>query len=103
VLKRVKLAWNILKIFSKSSRSSLKNAAKEEASQLAKELEDKQAKLEAFRVKLLEEGIDPAELISSLKGQATKTKSTREPRPAKYKYIDEDGSEKNLDRPGPHA
>ena len=65
----------------------------EEASQ-RKELEDKQAKLEAFRVKLLEEGIDPAELISSLKGQATKTKSTREPRPAKYKYIDEDGSEK---------
>jgi DNA-binding protein H-NS len=43
----------------------------EEASQ-RKELEDKQAKLEAFRVKLLEEGIDPAELISSLKGQATK-------------------------------
>lgn len=65
----------------------------EEASQ-RKELEDKQAKLEAFRAKLLEEGIDPAELISSLKGQTTKTKSTRDPRPAKYKYTDEDGSEK---------
>lgn len=65
----------------------------EEASQ-RKEYEDKQAKLEAFRAKLLEEGIDPAELLSSLKGQVTKTKATRDPRPAKYKYIDEDGSEK---------
>lgn len=67
----------------------------EEASQ-RKEIEEKQAKLEAFRAKLLEEGIDPSELISTLKaGQGkAKTKSSRAPRPAKYKYVDEDGSDK---------
>ncbi|ATF95452.1 Pathogenesis protein kcpA [Cedecea neteri] len=65
----------------------------EEASQ-RKELEDKQAKIDAFRAKLLEEGIDPSELLSSLKVVSTKTKAPREPRPAKYKYIDENGSEK---------
>ena len=67
----------------------------EEASQ-RKEIEEKQAKLEAFRAKLLEEGIDPSELISTIKnGQGkAKTKSSRAPRPPKYKYLDEDGSEK---------
>jgi len=65
----------------------------EEASQ-RKELEDKQAKIDAFRAKLLEDGIDPSELLSSLKVVSTKTKAPREPRPAKYKYIDENGSEK---------
>jgi DNA-binding protein H-NS len=65
----------------------------EEASQ-RKELEDKQAKIDAFRAKLLEEGIDPSELLSSLKVVSAKTKAPREPRPAKYKYIDENGSEK---------
>lgn len=61
-----------------------------------KEIEEKQAKLEAFRAKLLQEGIDPNELISTLKaGQGkAKTKTQRAPRPAKYKYLDEDGSEK---------
>ncbi len=67
---------------------------REEESSLRKEQEEKEAKLAAFRQKLLDEGIDPTELLSSLKGQATKTKSVRAPRPAKYKYIDEDGTEK---------
>lgn len=67
----------------------------EEASQ-RKEIEEKQAKLEAFRAKLLEEGIDPSELLSTIKnGQSkAKSKSPSAPRPAKYKYVDVDGSEK---------
>ncbi|AGN87563.1 MULTISPECIES: H-NS family histone-like protein [Enterobacteriaceae] len=68
---------------------------REEESSLRKEQEEKEAKLAAFRQKLLDEGIDPTELLSSLKGQTTKSKSVRAPRPAKYKYIDEDGTEKS--------
>ncbi|MGY6030626.1 H-NS family histone-like protein [Phytobacter sp. AG2a] len=67
---------------------------REEESSQKRELEEKEAKLAAFRQKLLDEGIDPTELLSSLKTTTTKRKSVREPRPAKYKYIDEDGSEK---------
>ncbi|MBV8874062.1 MAG: H-NS histone family protein [Metakosakonia sp.] len=69
---------------------------REEETSQRKEIEEKQAKLEAFRAKLLAEGIDPSELISTIKaGQSkSKTKSSRAPRPAKYKYFNEDGSEK---------
>lgn len=69
---------------------------REEETSQRKEVEEKQAKLEAFRAKLLEEGIDPSELISSIEnGQSkAKSKSPRAPRPAKYKYVDVDGSEK---------
>ena len=59
-----------------------------------KDKEERQAKLEAFRQQLLEDGIDPAELLSGL-SSSSKTKSSREPRPAKYKYIDENGDEKS--------
>ncbi|CAG75793.1 DNA-binding protein Hns [Pectobacterium atrosepticum SCRI1043] len=53
----------------------------------------RQAKIEAFRAQLLEDGIDPSELLGS--ASATKSaKSKREPRPAKYKYVDENGNEK---------
>ncbi|MFW4198881.1 H-NS family nucleoid-associated regulatory protein [Enterobacter sp. MGH 38] len=58
-----------------------------------KDKEERQAKLEAFRQQLLEDGIDPAELLSGL-SSSSKPKSSREPRPAKYKYIDENGDEK---------
>ncbi|WP_343711414.1 H-NS family nucleoid-associated regulatory protein [Kosakonia radicincitans] len=69
---------------------------REEETSQRKEIEEKRAKLEAFRAKLLEEGIDPSELISTIKtGQnKAKSKSPRSPRPAKYKYVDEDGNEK---------
>jgi DNA-binding protein H-NS len=60
---------------------------------LLKEHNERQAKLEAFRQKLLEEGIDPAELLSTTKLPGTE-KTTRAPRPARYKYTDVDGSEK---------
>ena len=54
-----------------------------------------QAKLDAFRQKLLEDGIDPAELLSVVNTSTQKkVKTARAPRPAKYKYTDTDGSEK---------
>lgn len=49
-------------------------------------------KLEKYREMLINDGIDPEELLATLGG--TKPKSKRAARPAKYKYIDTDGSEK---------
>lgn len=67
---------------------------REEDKLARKEQEERQAKLEAFRQKLLEDGIDPIELISGLSTSSkSKTTSTRPPRPAKYKYLDENGNE----------
>lgn len=66
---------------------------REEENSARKEQEERQAKLEAFRKKLLEDGIDPTELLASVGSSQPKTKSTRAPRPAKYKYTDENGNE----------
>ena len=66
---------------------------REEESAIRKEQEQRQAKLEAFRQKLLEDGIDPAELLLVVGSTKPKTKSTRTPRPAKYKYTDDNGNE----------
>ncbi|POL94921.1 DNA-binding protein, partial [Escherichia coli] len=66
---------------------------REEENSARKEQEERQAKLEAFRQKLLEDGIDPTELLASVGSSQPKAKSTRTPRPAKYKYIDENGNE----------
>lgn len=66
---------------------------REEEKATLKEKEERQAKLEAFRQKLLEDGIDPAELLATVGSSQTKAKSTRAPRPAKYKYTDENGNE----------
>lgn len=67
---------------------------REEENAARREQEKHQAKLEAFRQRMLEDGIDPAELLSltSPSAKAT-TKSRRAPRPAKYKYTDENGNE----------
>ncbi|HDS7829136.1 TPA: H-NS histone family protein [Klebsiella variicola] len=66
---------------------------REEESAVRKEQEERQAKLEAFRQKLLEDAIDPAELLATVGSSQPKAKSSRAPRPAKYKYIDENGNE----------
>lgn len=66
---------------------------REEESSVRKEQEERQAKLEAFRQKLLEDGIDPAELLSAVGSTKPNTKSIRTPRPAKYKYTDDNGNE----------
>ncbi|GKV79204.1 DNA-binding protein [Pectobacterium carotovorum subsp. carotovorum] len=66
---------------------------REEETKSQQEQAERLAKIEALRAKLLEDGIDPAELLGSV--SATKsTKSKRAPRPAKYKYTDENGNEK---------
>ncbi|MBP2200505.1 H-NS family nucleoid-associated regulatory protein [Pantoea cypripedii] len=55
---------------------------------------EKAEKLAKYRDLLLGDGIDPNELVGALQA-AGKTRSKRAPRPAKYKYTDEDGQEKN--------
>ncbi len=52
---------------------------REEENSARKEQEERQAKLEAFRQKLLEDGIDPTELLASVGSSQPKTKSTRAP------------------------
>ena len=66
-----------------------------EAENIAAEKE-KLEKLEKYRAMILNDGIDPKELMASLNGVSAKSKATKKrvTRPAKYKYIDEDGSEK---------
>nr|WP_310616452.1 H-NS family nucleoid-associated regulatory protein [Pantoea cypripedii] len=54
---------------------------------------EKAEKLAKYRELLLEDGIDPNELLGSLSSTG-KPRAKRAPRPAKYKYI-EDGQEKH--------
>lgn len=49
-------------------------------------------KLEKFRSLLADAGITAEELVGTT--PATKARKTRAPRPAKYKYVDENGDEK---------
>ncbi|TSH81603.1 H-NS family nucleoid-associated regulatory protein [Pantoea sp. paga] len=62
-----------------------------------KEQEERKVKLEAIREQLLADGIDPQELLGNYGSSSTsaKQKSSRNPRPAKYKYTDENGNEKS--------
>ncbi|HCD6928418.1 TPA: H-NS histone family protein [Klebsiella pneumoniae] len=53
---------------------------------------ERQGKIEALRAQLLKDGIDPSELLGNVK--SSRTAAVRAPRPAKYKYIDENGDEK---------
>ena len=64
---------------------------REDETSAQQEQAEHQAKLVAFRAKLLEDGIDPSELLEGLKSKPAKAK--REPRPAKYKYLDENSVE----------
>lgn len=73
--------------------SAIVEDRREEENAVRKEQEERQAKLEAFRQKLLEDGIDPAELLAVVSSSQPKAKSTRTPRSAKYKYTDENGNE----------
>ncbi|MCW2457012.1 UNVERIFIED_ORG: DNA-binding protein H-NS [Rahnella aquatilis] len=56
------------------------------------EIAERQAKLEKYRQQLIEDGIDPTELLGTV--SVGKAKKSREPRPAKYKYTDENGETK---------
>ncbi|GLY60976.1 DNA-binding protein [Pectobacterium carotovorum subsp. carotovorum] len=64
---------------------------REEEASAQKQNSERQAKIEALRARLLEDGIDPSELLVGALSKSVKSK--REPRPAKYKYIDENGNE----------
>ncbi|MGF1690502.1 H-NS family nucleoid-associated regulatory protein [Photobacterium kagoshimensis] len=63
-----------------------------EAEEIAKEKE-RTEKLNQYREMLLADGIDPEELLGSLAG-AKAPKAKRAARPAKYKFVDENGEEK---------
>lgn len=65
----------------------------EDAAKIESEAE-RTKKLESFRQMMLEEGIDPSELLA-IAPAASKGKKVREPRPAKYQYIDESGETKS--------
>ncbi|WP_343550469.1 H-NS family nucleoid-associated regulatory protein [Pantoea sp.] len=54
---------------------------------------EKEEKLALYKEMLLKDGIDISDL-AQLTPQATKPKAKRAPRPAKYKFIDEQGNEK---------
>ncbi|MEI7348114.1 H-NS family nucleoid-associated regulatory protein [Dickeya chrysanthemi] len=65
---------------------------REEESSAQEQNAERQAKIEALRAKLMEDGIDPSELLDA--GVTSKTaKAKRTPRPAKYKYTDENSNE----------
>ncbi|MEN4763677.1 H-NS family nucleoid-associated regulatory protein [Pantoea agglomerans] len=68
---------------------------REEQDHVRKEQEDKQAKLKAIHAQLLEDGIDPQELLNGFSSKkATRAKSVRKTRPAKYQYTDEQGNKR---------
>lgn len=62
-----------------------------------KEREERKVKLHAIREQLLADGIDPQELLTNSNSPSTtkKQKSSRSPRPAKYRYTDEEGNGKS--------
>lgn len=70
------------------------NERAQEEEQLRAENREKEEKLEAYRQLLLADGIDPEELIALVTTSKPK-KSSRTPRPAKYRYTDENGQEKS--------
>ncbi|MBF0035489.1 H-NS histone family protein [Citrobacter freundii] len=63
---------------------------REEERTRLEEQNERQKKLESLRQMLLEDGIDPSELINT-SPRANKVRNAREPRPAKYEYKDENG------------
>ncbi|HIF9078202.1 TPA: H-NS family nucleoid-associated regulatory protein [Photobacterium damselae] len=69
------------------------NERVQEEEQLRAENREKEEKLETYRQLLLADGIDPEELIASMSAPKA-NKSTRTPRPAKYRYTNEDGQVK---------
>ena len=68
------------------------NERTQEEEQLHAENKERNGKLEAYREMLIADGINPEELLQSMTGKPKK--SNRAPRPAKYKYVDDDGQEK---------
>ncbi|EGQ7796231.1 H-NS histone family protein [Vibrio parahaemolyticus] len=59
------------------------------------EREEQEEKMAEITKQIAQQGIDVEELVRALAGEVKpKTKAKRAPRPAKYKYIDANGTEK---------
>lgn len=70
------------------------NERREEDSQAQAEIEERTRKLQQYREMLIADGIDPNELLNAMAvTRAATGKAKRAARPAKYKYIDENGDE----------
>jgi DNA-binding protein StpA len=69
---------------------------RQEESSKAAELQARRQgkKLDALRKLMEEDGINPEELLGSFGAKSTATKKSREPRPAKYSFTDENGETK---------
>lgn len=65
-----------------------------EESLVQAEQEERARQLEEVRKLILDKGIDPSELIQSIGTGKVAGKAKRAQRPAKYKYIDENGESK---------
>ncbi|MBK4713912.1 MULTISPECIES: histone-like nucleoid-structuring protein H-NS [Tenebrionibacter/Tenebrionicola group] len=71
------------------------NERREEESAAAAEIEERNRKLQQYREMLLQDGIDPNDLLSVLSNSVKSgSKSKRAARPAKYSYTDENGEDK---------
>lgn len=75
-----------------SKLSTVVDERRDEESQLITEQKEKEAKLKAIADTLTRDGIDINDLMTALAKQPIKSK--RAPRPAKYRYMDENGEEK---------
>ncbi len=73
---------------------SVVSERREAEAAIAEESRQKEEKLAKYRQMLLDDGIDPNELTVSDAG-SSKPRAKRAPRPAKYKYTDENGEDKS--------
>jgi len=70
------------------------NERREEDTQAAAEIEERTRKLQQYREMLIADGIDPNELLQTMAATKAIGKAKRAARPAKYKYIGENGENK---------
>ena len=70
------------------------NERREEENQVQAEIKEKTRKLQQYREMLIADGIDPNELLQTMTSNKNIGKPKRATRPAKYKYIDENGDYK---------
>lgn len=67
---------------------------REDESHVQAENAERSRKLEQYREMLVADGIDPSELLAILSESKAPGKAKRAARPAKYKYVDENGETK---------
>ncbi|CAL4042950.1 histone-like nucleoid-structuring protein H-NS [Buchnera aphidicola] len=70
------------------------NERREEENQVQAEIKERTRKLQQYREMLMADGIDPNELLKTMTSNKHISKPKRATRPAKYKYIDENGDYK---------